>query len=153
MDLDITIFLCLSISIGLFLLFRKYLQTQPYAIITNQHGNHCKINLKIADTPKKMAEGLMYQKSLPEHTGMIFIFKKPHKIAFWMKNTMIPLDMILISHDLVIVDIKKDLVPMSEEMITSDELSAFVIEVNSGYCERNGIAIGDTVSLHLSRIS
>ncbi len=92
----------------------------------------------------------MFQKSLPEHSGMIFVFEKPHKIGFWMKNTLIPLDMIIISPDLSVVDIKRDLIPMSKEMITSDSVSAYLIEVNGGYCERNGIAIGDKLSLHLN---
>jgi len=153
MDLYIVIFLLLFLSIGLLLLFKGNFQTHPHAVISNQHGNHRKINLKIADTPQKKMKGLMYQKSLPEHSGMIFIFEKPQKIAFWMKNTLIPLDIIIISPDLTVVDIKRDLVPMSEEMITSDALSAFLIEVNGGYCERNSIAIGDKLSLHLNKIT
>lgn len=153
MDLYIFIFLLLSLSIGLFLLFRGSFQTQSYAVISSQHRTHCKIDLKIADTPKKKVKGLMNQKNLPEHSGMIFVFEKPQKIAFWMKDTLIPLDMIIISPDLVVVDIKKDLVPMNEEMIISDVLSSFVIEVNGGYCERNGVTIGDSVSLHFNRIS
>lgn len=69
-----------------------------------------------------------------------------------MKNTLIPLDMIVISPDRKVVDIKMNLVPMSEDPITSDALSSYVIEVNAGFCEKNGIAIGDTVNLHIHKI-
>lgn len=153
MNVFIVIFLFFFLIMGLLLLFRGNFKTQSNAVISSQHGTNCRIDLKIADTPKKKARGLMYQKSLPEHSGMIFVFRNPQKIAFWMKNTLIPLDMIIISPDLIVVDIKKNLNPMSETMITSDALSAFVIEVNGGYCERNGVAIGDSVSLHLNRIA
>ncbi|KUG14408.1 secreted protein [hydrocarbon metagenome] len=82
---------------------------------------------------------------------MLFVFLKPGKQTFWMKDTLIPLDMIMLSPDLQIVGIKTNLTPQSEEIIISHEISAYVIEVNGGYCERNRIAIGDTVSLHLTK--
>ena len=107
-----------------------------------------KIYLKIADTPEKRAYGLMHQKHLPENTGMLFVFSKPGKQTFWMKDTLIPLDMIIVSPDLQIVDMKTNLTPQSEEVIISHEISACIIEVNGGYCERNHVMIGDRVSLH-----
>lgn len=149
MDLTIIIFLIIVISIGLLLVITKYLKIHSYAIISNHNVNRCKIDLVIADTYKKRASGLMFQKSLPENSGMVFVFEKPGDICFFMKNTLIPLDMIIISPDLRVADMKMNLVPMSEDPIISDSLSSYVIEVNAGYCERNGIAIGDTVSLHL----
>jgi len=149
MNLNIVILLLFSLNISLFLLFRKYFQKKPYAIITNKSGKKCRIDLEIADTPKKWKKGLMHRKNLPDHSGMIFVFEKPRRIAFWMKDTLIPLDMIVISSDLFVIEIKKNLVPMSEELITSDKLTTCIIEVNGGYSERNGIGIGDKVFLDL----
>ena len=151
MSVSIVIVLILSLSIALFLAFRLFHAAQPYALIFNQNGEYRKIDLKIADTPKKRAYGLMHQKDLPENAGMLFVFSKPGKQTFWMKDTLIPLDMIILSPELQIVDIKTNLTPQSKEIIISHEISAYVIEVNGGYCDRNRIAIGDPVSLHLTR--
>lgn len=144
--------LILSLSIVTFLVFRIIQAAQPYALIFNQNGVYKKIYLKTADTPKKRAYGLMHQKDLPENTGMLFVFPKPGKQTFWMKDTLIPLDMIILSPDLQIVDIKTNLTPQSEEIIISHEISAYIIEVNGGFCERNHVMIGDRVSLHRGRI-
>ncbi len=152
MNFILGLFVLLTLGIGLFLVFRKYFCASPYAILSNHTGKSCKIDLILADTPRKRNIGLMYQKQLPENSGMIFIFDKPVRTDFWMKNTLIPLDMIVISPDLKVVDIKMNLVPMSDDPIISDALSSYVIEVNAGFCERNGIAIGDTVSLHLNKL-
>lgn len=151
MFLFIGLFVLLALAVVLFFLFRNFFAS-PYAVLSGQKGKLCKINLILADTPRKRNVGLMFQKHLPEDSGMIFIFDKPIKTDFWMKNTLIPLDMIVISPDLKVVDIKMNLVPMSEDPIISDALSSYVIEVNAGFCERNGIAIGDTVSLHLHKL-
>lgn len=149
MYLILGLFVLLIFIIGLFLVFRKYFCSSPYAIISSHTGKSWKIDLILADTPRKWKHGLMYHKSLPENSGMIFVFKKPERICFWMKNTLIPLDMIVISPDLKVVDIKMNLAPMSEDPIISIAVSPYVIEVNAGFCDKNGIAIGDTVSLHL----
>lgn len=151
MFLFIGLFVLLALAVVLFFLFWNFFAS-PYAVLSGQKGKLYKINLILADTPRKRNVGLMFQKHLPEDSGMIFIFDKPIKTDFWMKNTLIPLDMIVISPDLKVVDIKMNLVPMSEDPIISDALSSYVIEVNAGFCERNGIAIGDTVSLHLHKL-
>lgn len=152
MDLTTIIFLIIAISIGLLFLINKYFRTHSYAIISNHNVVRCEIDLVIADTPKKRASGLMFQKSLPENSGMVFVFEKPGEICFFMKNTLIPLDMIVISPDRKVADMEINLVPMSEDPIILDVLSSFVIEVNAGFCERKGIAIGDTVSIHLHKL-
>ncbi len=149
MNLNIVIILLFSLNISLFLLFRQYFQKKPYAIIINKSEKKCRIDLEIADSPEKWEKGLMHRKNLPDNSGMIFVFEKPHRIAFWMKDTLIPLDIIVISSDLFVIEFKKNLVPMSEELITSDELTTCIIEVNGGYSERNGIGIGDKVILDL----
>ena len=149
MNLKIVILFILSLCIIIFLILGLGHAPQPYVLISDRNGEKCTINLIIAETPDEMRYGLMNEKDLPEDTGMLFIFEKPGKYAFWMKNTLIPLDMIFISQDLQIVDIKKNLAPNSEEIITSDEISAYLIEVNGGYCDRNHVTIDDTISLHL----
>lgn len=152
MDLTTIIFLIIAISIGLLFLLHKLFRTHSYAIISNHNVIRCTIDLVIADTPKKRASGLMFQKNLPENSGMVFVFEKPGEICFFMKNTLIPLDMIVISPDRKVADMEINLVPMSEDPIILDVLSSFVIEVNAGFCERKGIAIGDTVSIHLHKL-
>ena len=148
MNWNIVIAWILLLSIVTFLVVRLIHAAQPYALIFNQNGEYRKIDLKIADTPRKRANGLMHQTHLPENAGMLFVFQKPGKQTFWMKDTLIPLDMIVLSPELQIVDIKTNLTPKSEEIIISHAISAWIIEVNSGYCERNHVVIGDRVSLH-----
>src|SRR3989344_7461514 len=75
--------------------------------------NSC-VNVEVSDSPEERARGLMYRESLGENEGMLFIFEDEEIYPFWMKNTLILLDIIWISSDLIIVDIKK-VVPCAEE--------------------------------------
>jgi uncharacterized membrane protein (UPF0127 family) len=120
---------------------------------TVQLGNET-IKLEVAETPAEIEKGLMYRTSMPETQGMVFIFPPAQKVAFWMKNTLIPLDMIFIKNG-KIEKICKDVPPCkakndrdcpvypSKDLISVDE----VIEVNAGYCDRHNAKEGDAVKI------
>lgn len=96
-----------------------------------------KYKVEIADTPEKQEKGLMGRKSLPEDQGMLFIYDEPQDLSYWMKNTLISLDIIFIDDDMEVVSVKQGQ-PMSEEPITENDVQ-YVLEVNSN----SGIEEGD----------
>ncbi|MEI6221263.1 MAG: DUF192 domain-containing protein [bacterium] len=115
--------------------------------ILNQQGKSTTITAEIAASPEEHSYGLMYQTSLPENQGMMFLFNYPFRYAFWMKNTLIPLEMIFADKDKKIVDIihaapcKQDPCPNYEPK----KEGMFVLEVNEGFSNKNSISIGDEV--------
>lgn len=105
------------------------------------------IEIEIADTEGTITQGLMHRKSMPFNQGMLFIFPDSEPRSFWMKNTVIPLDIIYVSSDLEIVSIKDHTTPFSTDSVPSDNKSAkFVIEVNAGFAGKFGIKEGHMVS-------
>ena len=83
--------------------------------------------------------GLMHVRSLPEFTGMIFIYRQAGIRSMWMKNTYIPLDMVFARRDGSITNIARNTVPLSERSVTSSEPAAFVLELNAGTSRRLSI--------------
>ncbi|RJF85631.1 DUF192 domain-containing protein [Sphingomonas cavernae] len=102
--------------------------------------------VEVARTEEEQARGLMYRTSLPADGGMIFPFSPPRPASFWMKNTLIPLDMIFIRPDGSIARIAEETVPQSLEPVQSGEPVAAVFEIAGGRAAALGIAEGDHVS-------
>jgi len=108
------------------------------------------INVEVSDNFQERLQGLMNRESMDENSGMIFIFEEEKQQTFWMKNTLIPLDLIFVNSNLEIVDIKKDFKPCEEDpciVYTSQAPAFYVIEVNAGYSDKNNIQIGDSIEL------
>lgn len=101
------------------------------------------VNVEIADTEASRELGLMYRRHLDENAGMIFVFAKPSHLQFWMKNTVIPLDMIFAGANRRIVGIVREARPFTETIDAVDGDSQYVLEVNGGFCTRHGVAAGD----------
>ena len=121
-------------------------QKAPYVKIGNTT-----VSVELAVTSEEKAKGLMHREQLAENKGMLFIFEDEQALSFWMKNTLIPLDMVFINSDNRIVDIlvaepcKKD--PCKTYTPKAD--AKYVLEVNAGFSERHNAAIGDEVSLKI----
>ena len=103
------------------------------------------VSVEIADTAATREYGLMYRKELDEDAGMIFVFKGSQHLEFWMKNTVIPLDMIFADSTGKIIGIVRNAVPFSEGIDSVDGDSQYVLEVNGGFCDRHGVKAGDTL--------
>ncbi len=107
------------------------------------------LQAEIADSKAEKTRGLMYRPSLAWESGMLFIFDEELLHSFWMKNTLIPLDMIWIDSDKNIVDITQNALPCKEqqecESFTPLSGAKYVLEVNSGFTEQNKIKVGDKV--------
>lgn len=110
-----------------------------------------RIDVEVAMYPNERAQGLMYRTKMDEDKGMLFIFEKEEPQSFWMKNTIIPLDILFISSKGVINTIHQNTTPYSEQSLPSKEKSQFVVEVNAGYCQMLGIKEGDLIEYKLDR--
>ncbi|MBO9657093.1 MAG: DUF192 domain-containing protein [Agrobacterium tumefaciens] len=90
-------------------------------------------------------QGLMFRKSMPPESGMLFDFGMSRDVAMWMRNTLIPLDMLFIARDGRITHIHENAVPHSEAIISSRGPVNFVLELNGGTAKRYGIKPGDMI--------
>jgi uncharacterized protein len=105
-----------------------------------------KIDIEIADNDEKAQQGLMYRKSMDENRGMLFIFPKPAVHSFWMKNTLISLDIIFIDENKKIIKIHKSTTPLSTKDLPSGGPTLYVVEVNAGYTDKFSIKEGDLIN-------
>jgi uncharacterized membrane protein (UPF0127 family) len=118
------------------------LQTLEIASKTGVHA----FQVEMAITPDEKEHGLMFRRELPDGHGMLFDFMVDQPVAFWMKNTYIPLDMIFIRGDGRILRIAENTEPMSERNIPSGGPVRAVLEVIAGTAKKFGIAAGDRVA-------
>jgi len=120
---------------------------EPTLVIHSATGDH-QVKVEVVTEPADQARGLMYRRSLEKDSGMLFIFRQEEPQSFWMKNTLIPLDMIFVSRNLVIVDITTMQPCIIDPCLsyTSRQPAQYVLEVNAGYCRSRNIIIGDKVS-------
>jgi uncharacterized membrane protein (UPF0127 family) len=100
-----------------------------------------KVDLELADTQLKRAQGLMGRKELGPNSGMAFIFPRKSRQSFWMQNTYIPLDIAFLNDDGSIFQIEQ-MYPHSTRFTSSDKPCKFAIEMNEGWFEKNNIGIG-----------
>ena len=100
----------------------------------------------VASTREQRARGLMFESELPERRGMLFDFGRDQEIRMWMKNTLIPLDMIFIESDGRILRIEQNAEPESLRLISSGGPARAVLEVKAGTARKFGISIGDRVT-------
>ena len=100
-------------------------------------------NVYIATNSRQRSQGLMYIRSMAADEGMLFIYSQPTQISMWMKNTLIPLDMLFIGTTSRISSIHENAVPLSEAIIQSKGVVAGVLELNGGAARRYGITPGN----------
>ena len=119
--------------------------TIPLTVRTAGVGE-LKFQVEVARTPEEQERGLMFRTSLPANGGMIFPYDPPRPASFWMKNTLIPLDMIFIRKDGTIARIVDNTTPESLEPVQSGEPVAAVLELAGGRAAELGLAEGDKVA-------
>ena len=105
-----------------------------------------KIDLEIADNNYERQLGLMNRKEMKENQGMLFIFPRQEFQSFWMRNTLISLDILFINDQKKIVTIHKNTKILSEESYPSSEPSIYVVEVMAGFTEKYNIKVGDKIN-------
>ena len=115
--------------------------------LTVQSGDQTHLfTVEVADTAEEQGRGLMFRTELAPDRGMIFPFSRVRIASFWMKNTVIPLDIIFIRNDGTIESIAANTVPYSLESVSSGEPVAAVLEIAGGRAAELEIEPGDTVS-------
>lgn len=117
---------------------------QVQLTVTSSTGEH-RFTVEVAKTAEEQAMGLMYRNKLAPDRGMVFPFDPPRDASFWMRNTLIPLDMIFVRADGSIANIAANTVPYSEEPVASDGPVKAVLEIAGGRSAELGIKPGDMV--------
>ena len=118
--------------------------------IDDESGNVIRaIDIEVKKDPLDRNTGMMWRKSMEDTQGMLFIMDRPEPQSFWMRNTYIPLDIIFVSEDSRILNIRANAPPQTLESQTSIGDALYVVEVVGGFCEKYGIAAGDQIRFHL----
>jgi uncharacterized protein len=112
--------------------------------IVSATGPH-RFTVEVAETPAQMEQGLMFRRSMAPDAGMLFDYKTPTVATMWMRNTLIPLDMLFVDAHGRIVNVHERAVPQSLDVIAGAAPVRAVIELNGGTAARLGIAPGDQV--------
>ena len=118
----------------------------PIAIV-KADGSKVNFTAELASTPKELATGLMNRDSLDADKGMLFDFGSERPVKMWMKNTLIPLDMLFIDKKGKIVYIAENAKPLSLDFIEAEVPVRYVLEIGGGESKANGIAAGDKLKL------
>jgi uncharacterized membrane protein (UPF0127 family) len=116
----------------------------PRVVVETRAGARLPVTVEIARTDAARARGLMFRSALAGDAGMLFIFEEAADHPFWMKNTLIPLDMIFIDDAGRVTGVVASAVPGSLEPRSGGE-SRFVLEVNGGWAAVHGVRAGDRV--------
>ncbi len=98
--------------------------------------------VEVADDPAERAQGLMFRETLPADAGMLFVYEAPKRAQFWMKNTLVPLDMIFADAAGRVTRVHAGAVPGDETPIDGGEGVQFVLEINAGLTARLGLGPG-----------
>ena len=101
-----------------------------------------RFSIDLADTPETRARGLMFVEKMPLSKGMLFVYPRPQKVAFWMKNTLIPLDMIFADETGVVTKVHAKAQPGDLTTIPGEGMVQFVLEINGGLAAQMGIEPG-----------
>ncbi|MGE0651595.1 MAG: DUF192 domain-containing protein [Alphaproteobacteria bacterium] len=117
--------------------------TAPLDVVTRS-GRHT-FTVEIAETGAQRAQGLMFRSRLAPDGGMLFIYPAERRLSMWMKNTLIPLDMLFVASDGKVVGIHERAVPHSLRSIPSPLPARAVVELAGGTVSRLGIRVGDRV--------
>lgn len=116
--------------------------------LSDARGGKHVVDAEIANTRDQRTRGLMWRTVLPEGTGMLFIFEQPDWLSFWMKNTLIPLDMLFIGADLKVVGVVENAAPKTLSPRSPGDVQAqYVLEVPGGWCAKVGLKAGAKVEV------
>lgn len=125
---------------------------EPGKVVFLTDQGAASISVEVADTDESRAKGLMFRKDLPQGSGMIFVYPQPQPLAFWMRNTLIPLDIVFLDSHGVVRHIHAGAKPLDETSIPgalpgdADPNRQFVVELPAGDAVRLGLKPGDRMA-------
>lgn len=114
-------------------------------IEVRQNGVQAQFDIELAVTAAEQAQGLMFRESMPQFAGMLFINERPRRVSFWMKNTLISLDMLFIDENGVVQNLKKSATPLDTTSIVGGDNIQYVLEINGGLSNLLGLSEGAEV--------
>ena len=120
------------------------MKTLPKVYLASPSGDIA-VNVEVVATEAKIERGLMYRQHLPPSDGMLFLLNVEKDWTFWMRNTLIPLDMIFIKRDLTIAGIVENAEPKTDTIRSVGVPSFYVLEVNGGWAAQHHISAGAKV--------
>lgn len=112
--------------------------------ITGDWGK-ANFTVQIADDPAERAQGLMFVERMPMLSGMLFVYERPQSVNFWMKNTLIALDMLFVSPEGRVLALHENAVPGDLTPIPGGDGVQMVLEINGGLAARLGVDVGDVL--------
>jgi len=113
------------------------------SLVIEQEDENLQLTVEFVDTRETRSQGLMNREILPEMTGMLFDFKDQKIVAMWMKNTLIPLDMIFANEKGIVKYIKHNSLPGDLNIVSTNESARYVLEVNAGFAKTHNVQIGN----------
>ena len=116
-------------------------------VVHDAYGGAHPLSVEVADTQAARTRGMMWRTSAPEGTGMLFIFASSEEHGFWMRNTLVPLDMLFLDPSGQVVGVVAQAEPRSDDHRTVGRPSLYVLEVAGGWAERQGVGAGARVEL------
>ena len=134
----------------IFLIVDYFFSDKESAAIKEVCFNNSCFSVELSQTQEERSFGLMGRESLDQNRGMLFIFAQEGNYGFWMKDTLIPLDIIWINSANYAVYIARDVQPCKADFcptITPEESAKYVLEVNAGVSDNIGLQVGDKLTL------
>ncbi|MEO1139279.1 MAG: DUF192 domain-containing protein [Pseudomonadota bacterium] len=104
-------------------------------------GN-ARFSVEVADDNAERAQGLMNRESMATSAGMLFVYDRPRTVRFWMRNTLIPLDMVFADASGTVQRVHHEAVPLDETLIFGGNDIQYVLEINGGLARQLGIEVG-----------
>ena len=101
-----------------------------------------RFSVEVADEPEERSRGLMFRQALGRSAGMLFVYQQPQRAVFWMKNTLIPLDMLFIDETGTVRRIARMTTPLSTQSVPGGDGILMVLEINGGAADMFGLAEG-----------
>ncbi|WP_170381050.1 DUF192 domain-containing protein [Ruegeria atlantica] len=134
----------LAVLAGLTMLWTGEVLAECYADRVNLRNDKTQItfNVELAISREDRARGLMFRESIPKRSGMLFVFDPPQRTAFWMKNTLIPLDIIFLDRTGTVVHVHENAIPGDETLIEGGDSIFAVLEIKAGLASRYLITPG-----------
>ncbi len=116
----------------------------PTVVVMPEGQAQSKVRVSLARTDVERQHGLMYVQNLAPDDGMLFLFDDDEVLSFWMKNTLIPLDMIFIRSDMTVAGVVANAAPLTLSPRTVGVPSRYVLEVNGGWAAQHGVVANST---------
>lgn len=117
-------------------------QCAPDRVDVRGDWGRAAFTVEVAQTADQRAQGLMHRESMPKSSGMLFVYEYPQRVAFWMRNTLIPLDMIFADSRGVVQKVHSNAIPGDETSIPGGGNIQYVLEINGGMASLFGIDVG-----------